>query len=126
MFTTLIVEDNLSFRQSLRTMLSERFPEMNVAEAEDAKEALERINAPLPDLVFMDIRLPGGNGLELTGKIKENHSRTTVIILTSYDLPEYREAAREYGADFFIVKDSTSLEEIRVLVESVSANRAKF
>ncbi|MBI4774499.1 MAG: response regulator transcription factor [Deltaproteobacteria bacterium] len=126
MFTTLIVEDNLSFRQSLRTMLSERFPEMNVAEAGDAKEALERIEAPLPDLVFMDIRLPGGNGLELTGKIKQNHSRTTVIILTSYDLPEYREAAREYGADFFIVKDSTSLEEIRVLVESVSTNRAKF
>ena len=126
MFTTLIVEDNLSFRQSLRTMLSERFPDMSISEAGDADEALERIETPLPDLVFMDIRLPGGNGLELTGKIKQNNSRTTVIILTSYDLPEYREAAREYGADFFMVKDATSWEEIRSLVESVSASRVQL
>jgi len=52
----------------------------------------------------MDIRLPGENGLELTKKIKKNYPDITVVIVTSYDLPEYREAARESMADYFVPK----------------------
>jgi len=47
----------------------------------------------------VDIKLPGVNGLELTKKIKAAHPSITIFILTNYDIPEYREAAFQYGAD---------------------------
>jgi DNA-binding NarL/FixJ family response regulator len=119
MFKTLLVEDNAPFRQSLKDMLSEGFPTMGVEEAEDGEEALEKIEATAPHLVFMDIKLPGENGLEVTRKIKARYAEIRVIILTSYDLPEYREAAKEYGADYFLSKEKSSREDILTLVESI-------
>jgi DNA-binding NarL/FixJ family response regulator len=67
----------------------------------------------------MDIKLPGENGLEVTRKMKARYSNIIVIILTSYDLPEYREAAGQFGADYFLSKGSSSREEIMTLVDSI-------
>ena len=119
MFKILIVEDNAPFRQSLKEMLSERFPAMGVEEAENGEEALEKIETAAPHLVFMDIKLPDANGLEVTRKIKARYAQIRVIILTSYDLPEYREAAKHYGADYFLSKESSSREDILTLVENI-------
>jgi DNA-binding NarL/FixJ family response regulator len=119
MFKTLLVEDNAPFRQSLREMLCERFPRMIVEEAMDGEEALVKVESLLPHLVFMDIKLPGANGLEITRKIKEGFTTIKVIILTSYDLPEYREAAVQYGADHFLSKESSSREDILALVDTI-------
>ncbi|MGZ3539371.1 MAG: response regulator, partial [Thermodesulfobacteriota bacterium] len=58
-------------------------------------------------IVFMDIRLPGENGLELTKKIKQNYPDIIIVILTSYDLPEYRQAALKRLADCFVPKGSS-------------------
>ena len=120
MFQMLIVDDNAPFRQSLREMLREQFSTMGVEEAEDGEDALDKIEIFSPHLVFMDIKLPGQNGLELTREIKTRYPEITVIILTSYDLPEYREAAENYGADYFLSKGSSSREEIIALVDSIS------
>jgi CheY-like chemotaxis protein len=87
-------------------------------EAGGGEEALNKFNGFLPDFVFMDVRLPGENGLELTKKIKTWYSRPIVIILTSYDIPEYRQAAKENGANHFLSKDSSSAEEIWAVVDS--------
>jgi DNA-binding NarL/FixJ family response regulator len=119
MFKTLIVEDNAAFRQSLREMLSERFPAMGFEEAQGGEEALDKIETTAPHLVFMDIKLPDANGLEVTRRIKARYVEIRVIILTSYDLPEYREAAKLYGADYFLSKESSSREDILTLVESI-------
>jgi DNA-binding NarL/FixJ family response regulator len=119
MFKTLLVEDNASFRQSLREMLCERFPRMVVEEAEDGEEALQKVEGLLPHLVFMDIKLPGANGLDITRKIKGHYATIQIIILTSYDFPEYREAAVQYGADHFLSKASSSREDILALVDSI-------
>jgi DNA-binding NarL/FixJ family response regulator len=64
----------------------------------------------------MDIRLPGQNGLELTRKIKAAHQDITVIVVTIYNLPEYREAAIQCGASAFIAKDSFDVGNISTLV----------
>ena len=119
MLKTLIVEDNAPFRQSLREMLCERFPAMVVDEAETGKQAIQKIEDSLPHLVFMDIKLPDENGLEVTRKIKSRYAKIRVIILTSYDFPEYREAADKYGADYFLAKGSSSREEIMALVDDI-------
>ena len=115
----LIVDDNAPFRQSLREMLREQFSTMGVDEAEDGEDALDKIETLSPHLVFMDIKLPGQNGLEVTREIKARYPGVRVIILTSYDLPEYREAAENYGADYFLSKGSSSREEIIALVDRI-------
>jgi len=119
MFQILIVEDNAPFRLSLREMLCEQFPTMGVEEAENGEDALDKIETLSPHLVFMDLKLPGQSGLEVTRTIKARYPGTRVIILTSYDLPEYREAANQYGADYFLSKGSSSREEILALVDSI-------
>ena len=118
-FNTLIVEDNVSFRQTLLEILAARFPFVSIEEAGDGEEALQKIDLVVPDLIFMDIKLPGENGLHLTQKIKAKYPEVVIIVLTSYDFPEYREAAYRYGANHFIVKGSSTNEEILALVEAI-------
>ena len=120
---TLIVEDSALYRKLLKDTLRSRFPSMEIIEAESGEEAMQQISAHPPDLIFMDIKLPGKNGLELTGKIKAKYPDVTVIILTSYDTPEYREAAAQVKTDHFLSKGSSSKEGILALVESILAGR---
>ena len=117
-FKTLIVEDNFPFRQFLIGMLHEYFPLMVIEDAGDGREALQKVDSFCPDLILLDIRLPDESGLELTKKIKKECPNIIIIILTSYDLPEYREAAARYGVDAFMTKGSTTEKEIVKLVKS--------
>ena len=114
----LIVEDSVSFRQLLKEALVSRFPMMEVLEAGDAGEALKRVKASSPDLVTVDIHLPGENGLDLTKKLKAEYPNLKVLVLTIYDTPEYREAAYQSQANYFISKGSSTKEEILTLIES--------
>ena len=70
-------------------------------------------------LIFMDIRLPGLNGLQLTQRIKTDFPNIHIAILTSYDHPEYRQAAFQYGADRFFVKGSLAWDEVEALLKSI-------
>jgi len=83
MLKTLIVDDSTTFRKTFRSALYERFPFMLIEEAPGATEALQKIKTFLPDLIFMDISLPGENGLELTRRIKASHPEIAIIILTA-------------------------------------------
>lgn len=115
----LIVEDNATFRKTVRGLLESRFPSADFEEAEDGVEALRKVNEFHPDLIFMDIKLPGENGLALTKRIKGSDPQITIIILTSHDLPEYRQAASKMGASHFVVKGSSTADEILALVASI-------
>lgn len=119
MWKTLIVDDDNLFRRTIRELLEARFPFMTFEEAGDGNEALGRIRTNTPDIIFMDIRMPGENGLRVTERIKGLYPEIVIIILTSYDLPEYREAAIEKGANHFLCKHASSREEIERVVESV-------
>jgi len=119
---TLIVEDNATFRQSFKEVLCTRFPFMLVEEAEDGDEALQKIDALGPDIIFMDIKLPGENGLQVTQKVKTKYPEIAIIILTYYDSPEHREAAVQCGANYFLPK-GTSTEEVVELVQSILSEK---
>jgi len=114
----LLVEDSTLFRQLFKETLHDRFPSVEIHEAVNGEDALRKVEMLRPNLVFMDIRLPGENGLELTKKVKARYPGIIVIILTGYDLPEYREASSQY-ADYFFPKDSSTTENIFTLVESI-------
>lgn len=119
MFKTILVEDSFSFRQIVKINLQDQFPSMDIVEAADGAEAIQKIEAHPPNLIFMDISLPGENGLELTRKIKANHPGVIIIILTSHDSPEYREAAIRYKADYFFSKDVLLNDGVFTLVKSI-------
>jgi DNA-binding NarL/FixJ family response regulator len=115
---TLIVEDNANYRRVLKDSLQTLFPSMVIHEATEGNEALERVVTFRPELIFMDIRLPGENGLQLTERIKTRYPDTKVVILTSYDSLEYREAAIRCGANCFMSKDSMNWQQIETLIKS--------
>ncbi|MFA6901560.1 MAG: response regulator transcription factor [Gallionellaceae bacterium] len=115
----LIVDDNDAFRQLLSLVLTRHFPSIRVAEACDGDVALHSVAQRLPDLIFMDIRLQGTNGLDITRIIKDVYVHPLICVITSYDLPEYRDAAMRSGADYFIVKDESTAAAIVSIVEGV-------
>ena len=119
MLRVLLVEDNPIYRMVLKDQLSQRFPKCTIDEAKSGEESLIMINTAPPHLVFVDIRLPGMNGLQLTQKIKKDFPHVRIAIVTGYDLPEYRQAASQYGADGFFLKESLKWNEIEDLVESI-------
>jgi CheY-like chemotaxis protein len=121
-FRVLIVEDSTLFRQLFKETFHDRFPSVEIYEAVDGEEALLQVETFRPNLIFMDIRLPGENGLELTKKVKARYPNIIVIILTGYDLPEYRESSSR-NADYFFSKDSSTSENIFTLVESILPTR---
>lgn len=120
-FSALIVDDNPAIRQWLRGILSRAYPSLSIDEAADGENALERVAIKRPDLVFMDVKLPGRNGLDITRTIKSENRATTVCIVTSYDLPEYRDAALGSGADCFFVKDAVAESDIFAIVDAMLA-----
>ena len=116
MLRTLLVEDSISFRTVIKNELLSKFPSIEVMEAGSGEEALEKLGSRPMDLVFMDIGLPGQSGLEVTKRIKADYPDTTISILTSYNLPEYREAAIRCGASCLIAKNSFKWEQIFTLI----------
>ena len=120
-FRIMLVEDDDGFRSSLAGLLTSRFPGILLDEAATGTEALKKVESFLPDLIFMDIKLPDHNGLEITRRVKALHPEIQVIMLTSYDFPEYREAARASGAISFLSKGSSTAEEIQEVVEGLWA-----
>ena len=94
----LLVDDHEIVRLGLKSLL-ERYPQFEVvAEASTAREAIEDVIQYAPDVVVMDIRLPGGSGIEACQEIAENYPNSKVIMLTSYAGNTHRESeAAEIG-----------------------------
>jgi len=116
----LLVDDSPLFLDSAVQLLS-RDPEIEiVGRALSGEDALAQVNALNPDVVLMDIAMPGMGGLEATRQIKALPQPPRVVILTLYDNPEYRAAAERVGADGFLCKsdfDARVLARIHALRE---------
>jgi DNA-binding NarL/FixJ family response regulator len=123
MATMLIIEDNALIRHSLREIVHKQFPSLIIEEAKDEKEAIKKAQLFCPSLIFMDIKLRDGNGLHITKKIKAQNPTTIIAVITNYDLPEYREAAIEWGASYFLSKNVSTREEIVRVVNSVISKK---
>jgi DNA-binding NarL/FixJ family response regulator len=101
-----LVDDQELLRMGFRMVLESQ-PDLKLAgEAGDGPEALELVTRLQPDIVLMDVRMPGMNGVEATRHIVESGGRSRVIILTTFDLDEYAYAALRAGASGFLLKDA--------------------
>ena len=124
MFYTLLVDANASFRQALSDVLLVYFPLIDVEEAGDVTEALSKVECTRPNVVFMDIQLPGGNGFEISKKIRQMYDDIVIVILATNNLPEHRQKAFENGANHYISKKEDScMEEILTLIEEALDSR---
>jgi DNA-binding NarL/FixJ family response regulator len=113
----LLVEDNHVFRCALKETLSERFPTAEIFEAAELKTAQRLLEDRRPDLVIMDIRMPDGDAISFSENLLKHLPDLKIIILTSFDTPEHRNAAAECGAMGFFVKGETSTEELGTAVQ---------
>ncbi|MEQ1884003.1 MAG: response regulator transcription factor [Bryobacteraceae bacterium] len=117
--SVLLVDDHKIMRDGIRAILS-RDPELKVVgEAENGSDALQFVKNHQPDLVLMDIGLPGLNGVETTSEILRHHPDCKVVILSMYEDENTVVGAIRSGARGFILKkvsDSDLLEALRVIV----------
>jgi DNA-binding NarL/FixJ family response regulator len=103
--TILIVDDHTVVRQGIRTLL-DMHPDLQVVgEAESAEAALPLVEELVPDVVLLDLVLPGMNGVEATRQIKRISPRTQIVVLTSYAEDEHIFPALRAGALSYLLKD---------------------
>ena len=113
-FTILIVDDERTLARSIKLFLSEQGYEAEVAE--DADKALDLLDRLRPDLVFLDVSLPGMSGIELLKRVKEFDPNITVIIMTAYGSIEGAVEAVKLGA-FDYIKKPVDLDELKLLAD---------
>ena len=123
MITLALVDDQDMVRTGLRMVLEAERDLQVVAEAADGEEAVRVVGRERPDVVLMDVRMPGMDGLEATRRITEAHPEVAVIVLTTFDLDEYVYGALRAGASGFLLKDAPA-EDLVAAIRVVAAGDA--
>jgi DNA-binding NarL/FixJ family response regulator len=122
-YRIIIVDDHEVVRLGLKSLL-ERHPQFEiVGEAATAREALEQVSRQRPDVVLMDIRLPGMSGIEACEEITKNYPETKVVMLTSYAEDEMLFSAIRAGASGYVLKQIGG-EDLVKAIESVGRGEA--
>jgi DNA-binding NarL/FixJ family response regulator len=114
-----IVDDNPFFLETQERILRHAFPSAGIRKFATGETLLSELGVFTPDMIFMDISLPGMDGLKLTRVIKEINKAITVVVITSYDDVDFARAAADAGADGFLSKNKTSTAEIVQLTRSM-------
>ena len=105
MMKIIIADDSAMLRERVKSLLMDIKNVEIVGEADNGITALRLIKETDPDLVILDIRMPGMNGIETLHAIKKSDRRTKVCILTNYPYPQYKERCIAEGADYFFDKN---------------------
>lgn len=111
----LLVDDQPLLRMGFRMVLEDEDDLTVVGEAGDGTDALRQVAALNPDVVLMDVRMPGMNGIDATERIAASGSTSRVLILTTFDLDEYAFAALRAGASGFLLKDARPAELVAAI-----------
>lgn len=106
-----IADDSPFIRERLPDMLSELSAVEIIGQAEDGDTAISSIRALNPDVVILDIRMPGKSGIEVLKELKQDKPALVIIMLTNYPYPQYKKKCLSLGADFFFDK-STDLDKL--------------
>ncbi len=122
MIRVLIADDQASVRRSLTALLERGGDICVIAEAPNGREAVHQARVTKPDVVLMDVRMPGGDGLTATAELAGPHVENPipVVVVTTFDLDEYVFGALENGAVGFLLKD-TAPDELTAAVRAAAA-----
>jgi len=111
----LITDDHTLFRQGMKTLLAAETDLEIVGEAANGAEAVEKVTEARPDIVLMDIGMPGLSSFEATRQIKKARPDTKVLFLTMYDDEDYLVQCMEVGASGYVLKDSPAQQLLAAL-----------
>lgn len=100
----LLVDDHRILREGVRALLAQQSDVIVVGEAQDGLEALTKVEALHPDVVLMDMVMPGLNGLETTAQVKERFPDVVVLIMSMHDNDEYVQQVIQAGASGYLLK----------------------
>lgn len=114
----LIVDDNRSFVDRMIGLLDDNTHIGYIHVASDYDEAFHFITEENPDLVLLDINLPGRNGIELLRKIRVNENECKVVMITNHADEYYRQQCKELGADHFLDK-SNDFAKVAVIINQL-------
>ncbi|MFI8871592.1 MULTISPECIES: response regulator [unclassified Streptomyces] len=120
MITVMLVDDQALLRMGFRLAIDSEPDLTVVGEAADGKVALEQVAALAPDVVVMDVRMPGLDGIEATRRIAAEHPASRVLVVTTFDVDEYAFAALRGGASGFLIK-SARPEELAEAIRTVAS-----
>ena len=116
----LIIDPSPIFRNTLKEVIRTTQSHVEIDEVGDTEQAEQIISQRPADVVFLDIALPGNNGIPFIGRIKRLVPRACVVVLSSHDSAEYKEASIQKGADYFLSKDrSGGLRLLDVIDEAI-------
>ena len=122
MVKVVVVDDQALIRDGLRTMLELDDGISVVGEAADGAEAVDAVQRTRPDLVLMDIRMPGVDGLEATRRLLQRPGGPKVLILTTYEADEYVIEALRAGASGFLLKDLRKGQLVRAVHQAAAGD----
>lgn len=108
----LIVDDEQIEREGLQAILRKGYPDLVMAQAQNGKIAVQMADEFEPDLILMDIKMPGMSGLEAVEQIKGKHPRIKYVMVTAYDAFEYARQAIKLGVKDYLLKPSKASEII--------------
>lgn len=123
MIKVMIADDQELIRESLAIVMGAN-PDMEITGmAADGQQVLEEISKEKPDVILMDIRMPGMDGVECTRQVKEKYPDISIIVLTTFDDDEYVYGALKYGASGYLLK-GISMKELSEAIRTVHSGRA--
>ncbi|MFD8210954.1 response regulator [Streptomyces sp. NPDC059695] len=123
MTTVLIADDQPMQRFGFRMLLESQDDMTVVGEASNGTEAIRLVDRHRPDVVLMDVRMPGLDGIEATRRVVATGARTRILIVTTFDLDAYAYDGLRAGASGFLVKDAEP-EELLAGIRAVAAGDA--
>jgi len=113
----LIAEDELIERKAMRKFIEHHFTDLTVVgEAVNGRKAIELAETTQPDIIFMDIKMPGIDGLEAIGEINEKYPEIKFILVSAYDSFDYAKEAMQYGIKDYILKPAKKEEIVKALL----------
>jgi DNA-binding NarL/FixJ family response regulator len=118
MIRVLVVDDQELVRQGLSGLLATQPDFQIVGEAASGQSAIAQVAALSPDIVLMDIRMPGMDGVKATQEICQRFTDTKVLVLTTFDDAEYISQSLKFGAKGYLLKD-TPIEDIAIAIRAV-------
>ncbi|HVI41755.1 MAG TPA: response regulator, partial [Anaerovoracaceae bacterium] len=126
MFKVMIADDEKVAIDSLKFIIEKSFSDVEIiSTARSGREAIEQVEEKVPDILFMDIRMPGINGIEAIREIRKRHKQIVIIVLTAFDQFEFAKEAVNLGVMEYLLKPVNRAKVVEVVNKAMELIRTE-